>query len=169
MIRKLLFSILFSPAILLSAACSHSSSQISLWQPFTFNGVAFVNQRIDGLPSLWVREGYYPRTSQPDNATAGTGRLQPGSGAVSGTCYIHSSGGKIADKSGFDLLREEQITVKNASQGVSVIRSDSAGFFTEELFPGRYELFCRGAKTEVTVRESKTVLAVIRGGKRMVD
>ena len=167
--RILLFSILFSPTIFFTASCSHSNSQIHLWQPYTFNGVEFVNQKMTGLPSIWVRDGYSPRTSEPDKITADTGKLPPGSGALSGVCYIHTSGGKLVDRSGFEPLADEQITIRNARYGVSVIRSDSAGFFIEELFPETYELFCRGAKTEVIVREGKTVFAVIRGGKRMVD
>jgi len=167
--RMLLFSILFSPAMFLTASCSHSNSQTYLWQPYTFNGVEFINQKIAGLPSIWVRDGYYPMTGEPDKITADTGKLSPGSGAVSGVCYIHSSGGKLADRTAFETLADEQITIRNARYGVSVIRSDSAGFFMEELSPETYELFCRGAKTEVRVREGKTVLTVIRGGKRMVD
>jgi hypothetical protein len=157
------------PAIFLTASCSHSNSQIYLWQPYTFNGVEFVNQELAGLPSLWVRDGYTPRTGKPEKVTADTGKLAPKSGAVSGVCYIQTSGGKFADNSGFEPLADEQITIRNSRYGVSVVRSDSAGFFTEELFPETYELFCRGARTEVTIREGKTVLTVIRGGKRMVD
>jgi hypothetical protein len=167
--RILFLSILFSPVISLTAACSHSNNQMYPWQPYTFNGVEFVNQKITGLPSVWLRDGYYPRTGEPEKVTADTGKLSPGSGAVSGVCYIQSSGGKIADRSGFEPLADEQITIKNARYGVSVIRSDSAGFFMEELFPETYELFCRGAKADIVVREGKTVLTVIRGGKRMVD
>lgn len=167
--RILLFSILFSPAIFFTASCSHSNSRMHLWQPYTFNGVEFVNQKIAGHPSIWVRDGYSPRTSEPDKVTADTGKLAPRSGAVSGVCYIHTSGGKFADRGGFEPLADEQITIRNARYGVSVIRSDAAGFFMEELFPETYELFCRGAKSEVVVREGKTVLTVIRGGKRMVD
>jgi hypothetical protein len=167
--RKLLLSILFLPTIILSASCSHSNSRISAWQPYTFNGVEFVNQRIEGLPSIWVRDGFSPRTEEPEKASVDTGRLPSGNGAVSGVCYVHSSGGKLADRSGFEPLADEQITIRNPRYGVSVIRSDSAGFFTEELLPEAYELFCRGAKTTVVVRDGKTVLTVIRGGKRMVD
>jgi hypothetical protein len=167
--RKLLLPILFLPTIILSASCSHSNSRISLWQPYTFNGVEFVNQKIEGLPSIWVRDGFSPRTEEPEKAAVDTGKLPPGSGAVSGVCYIHSSGGKIADKSGFELLPDEQITIRNSRDGASVIRSDAAGLFTEELSPDPYQLFCRGAKVQVVVREGKTVLTVIRGGKRMAD
>jgi len=167
--RLLLLSILFSPTIFFTASCSHSNSQVYSWQPYTFNGVEFVNQKIAGLPSIWIRDGYYPRTAEPEKVTADSGKLSPRSGAVAGVCYIHSSGGKLADRSGFEPLPDEQITIRNARYGVSVIRSDSAGFFMEELFPETYELFCRGARREVIVREGKTVLTVIRGGKRMVD
>lgn len=167
--RLLLFSILFPPAIFLTASCSHSNSQVYSWQPYTFNGMEFVNQKIADSPSIWVRDGYYPRTNEPEKVTADTGKLSPGTGAVSGVCYIRSSGGKIAYKSGFEPLADEQITIRNARYGVSVVRSDSAGFFIEELFPETYELFCRGARAEVMVREGKTALTVIRGGKRMID
>jgi hypothetical protein len=167
--RSLFLSILFLPTIFFSASCSHSNSQTSLWQPYTFNGIEFVNQRIEGLPSIWVRDGFSPRAEEPDKASADTGRLSPKKGAVTGVCYIHSSGGKIASMSGFGPLPDEQITIKNAIYGVSVIRSDSLGFFSEELLPETYELFCRGVKVRATVREGKTVLTVIRGGKRMAD
>jgi len=167
--RILLFSVFLSPAIFFSASCSHSNSQIYLWQPYTFNGAEFVNQNIAGLPSIWIRDGYHPRTREPEKVTPGTGKLSPKRGAVAGVCYIHTSGGKLTDRSGFEPLADEQITIRNARYGVSVIRSDSAGFFMEELFPETYELFCRGAKTDVMVGEGKTAVTVIRGGKRMAD
>lgn len=167
--RLLLFSILFSPAIFFTASCSHSNSLAGPWQTYTFNGAEFVTQQISGLPSIWVRDGYQPQTGEPEKLAVDIGKLSPGSGAVAGICYIRTSGGKLVDRSGIDLLADEQITIRNAKFGITVVRSNSAGIFTEELFPGSYELFCRGAKTDVTVREGKTALTAIRCGKRMAD
>jgi len=50
-----------------------------------------------------------------------------------------------------------------------VTRSDATGIFIEELFPGDYQLSCRGAEVAVIVEEGKTVLVPIRGAKRMAD
>jgi hypothetical protein len=96
-------------------------------------------------------------------------RLPPGNGAVAGICYTQASGGKIADRNLIAPLPDEQISIRNKDDGVSVTRTDGSGYFMEVLPPGDYELFCRGIRVHATIKRGETTLVPIRGGKRMAD
>lgn len=139
------------------------------WEKYSFNGLEFQRGGIENRPSIWVRRGYIPRIEEPRDASLDYGKLPPKAGAVAGICYQQTSGGKLADQSGTKPLPDEQITISSREFGTSVTRSDAAGFFVEELFPGDYRLFCRGAEIAVSVKKGQSVLVPIRGGKRMVD
>lgn len=165
MMRKM---ILMGTLTVQLAACSLPATP-STWEKYSFNGQEFQRGGIESRPSLWIRYGYLPRIEEPRDASRNYGKLPPKSGAVAGICYLQTSGGKLADQSGAKPLPDEQITISSRELGVSVTRSDTAGFFVEELFPGDYRLFCRGAEVSVSIKEGQTALVPIRGGKRMVD
>jgi hypothetical protein len=157
-------------AALLTVTTSCSlSAHPPKWEKFTFNGQEFQSGGIDNRPAIWLRDGYSPRIAEPQDASLDYGKLPPKSGAIAGVCYLQISGGKLADQSGAKPLPDEQITISSSKYGISVTRSDAAGFFIEELFPGDYQLYCRGAGLEVRVKEGQTVLVPIKGAKRMVD
>jgi len=148
------------------SSCTLSAST---WQPYTFDGTEFHPGEITGKPSLWLRDGFMPRTEKPGLQTDNIGSLPPKSGAVAGICYLQTSGGKLADQSGFTPYADEQIIIRTARDGIFVTRTDSNGIFTETLYPGEYEFTCRGAGIPAAVKEGKTTLVRIRGGKRMAD
>jgi hypothetical protein len=113
-----------------------------------------------------------PRIDQPEKLAVDTGKLPPGTGAVAGICYLQTSGGKLNDNTDNTTIKpypDEQIVIKNNQEGISVTRTDDAGYFIEALFPGKYELLCRGAGKPVTVKRGETTLVPLRGGKRMAD
>jgi len=156
-------------AVLTSTASCSLSANPTNWEKVSFNGQGFQNGSIENRPSLWLRDGYTPRVTEPRDASLNFGKLPPKSGAIAGVCYLQISGAKLDDQSGAEPLPDEQITIRSPKYGVSVTRSDAAGIFIEELFPGDYQLFCRGAGVAVRVNEGQTVLVPIRGAKRMAD
>ena len=166
--KRLILTAALAALIPLTAACSLSASP-SKWQKYSFNGQEFQTGGIENRPSIWLRDGYTPKVEEPRDASLDYGKLPPKTGAVAGVCYLQSSGGKFADQSGTRPLPDEQITINSSKYGVSVTRSDAAGFFIEELFPGEYQFFCRGIGIAVRVKEGVTVLVPIRGAKRMAD
>jgi hypothetical protein len=166
--EQLMLTIVLAALLTLTASCSLSASPTK-WEKFTFNGQDFQTGRFENSPSIWTRAGYTPRIKEPDSASRDSGKLPPKTGAVAGICYLQTSGGKIAVQSGAIPLPHEQITFRNREFGTSVTSSDVAGFFIKELFPGDYQLFCRGAVVDVRAIEGQTVLVPIRGGKRMAD
>lgn len=160
--------LLFLPLITVFSLSSCTPSA-STWQSYTFNGTEFHPGEITGKPSLWLRDGFIPRTEKPLTGALDLGNLPPKSGAVAGICYLQASGGKLSDKSGFTPYADEQIIIRSARDGIFVTRTDSNGLFTEMLYPGEYEFSCRGAGMPAVVKEGKTTLVQIRGGKRMAD
>jgi len=165
--RIILTSVL-AALLSLTAACTLSATPAK-WEKFSFNGQGFQKGGRENWPAIWLRDGFTPRVAEPHSTSLDFGKLPPQSGAVAGVCYLQISGGKLGDGNGTEPLPDEQITISSTKHGVSVTRSDAAGIFIEELFPGDYQLSCRGAEVAVIVKEGKTVLVPIRGAKRMAD
>ncbi len=156
--------------LITALSLSSCTLSASTWQPYTFDGTSFHPGEITGKPSLWLRDGFIPRTETPPAGGASDlGSLPPKSGAVAGICYLQTSGGKLADQSGVTPYPDEQIIIRTARDGIFVTRTDSNGLFAELLYPGEYEFSCRGAGIPAVVKEGKTTLIHIRGGKRMAD
>ena len=166
--EQLILTAALAALLTLTASCSLSANPAK-WEKFSFNGQDFQADGLENRPVIWVRDGYIPRVKEPDDASRDDGKLPPKAGAVAGLCYLQISGGKLVAQSGAIPLPNEQITIRHPKDGVSVTSSDGAGFFIEKLFPGDYQLFCRGAGVAVRVKAGTTVLVPIRGAKRMAD
>lgn len=160
--------LLFLPLITVFSLSSCTLSA-STWQPYTFNGTGFLPGEPGGKPSIWLRDGFTPRTGKPLDGADDLGSLPPKSGAVAGICYLQTGGGKLVDHSGYTPYADEQILIRSARDGLFVTRTDSNGIFIETLYPGEYEFSCRGAASPAVIKEGKTTLVRIRGGKRMAD
>ena len=141
----------------------------SIWAPYAFNGVNLSPASDTSSNAIWIKNGYLPITSKPTSNASPSDRLPPGTGAVAGICYIQTSGGKISRHNSFAPLPDEQITFKGKTGETAVSMTNKNGYFTEYLTAGNYELFCRGARAEFTVKSGETTLVPVRGGKRMVD
>jgi len=155
----LIFPIIFS--------CAAGNS--SLWKPYIFDGVNFSPTDNNNSNAIWTRSGHFPTTSAPTPDSAHSDKLPPGTGAVAGICYLQTTGGRISERNLFTPYINEQITLRNKTDGTFVTRTDSSGYFVEFLNPGEYELFCRGVRTEFRIKQGETTLVPIRGGKRMAD
>lgn len=160
---RLLLLLIFPPVFSCAAATP------SKWSPYRFDGMNFTESAAGSAVSIWIRKGHFPAASDSPPDPAASEILPKGTGAVAGICYLQSTGGKISKQNGFIPYAEEQVTFKSRSYGVSVARTDKNGYFLDYLPKGDYELFCRGARTEFTVREGETTFVPIRGGKRMAD
>jgi hypothetical protein len=112
----------------------------------------------DGKPAIWIRDGFLPRTSEPDKPAVDLGTLPPHSGAVTGTCFTNRATPEHSPQSAATPLTDELITIRSRADGIFVTRTDSIGVFMETFVPGEYEISCRGSRGTVTVREGKTSL-----------
>jgi len=166
---KPFFLALLAPLLLSLIACTSSAFSPRTWQAHTFAGPEFLPGEKPGRPSLWLRDGFIPRTDKPGAQAVDIGRLPPKSGAVAGICYLQTSGGKLVDQADFQAFPDEQITIRNDETGIFITRTDDNGYFIEMLYPGKYEFYCRGAVSSAVIAEGKTTLVQIRGGKRMAD
>lgn len=155
-------------ALLMLTSCTIPRNS-STWQPYTFTGSEIVPAEANGIKTVWVRDGFLPRSDKPVTLESDLGQLPPKSGAIAGICYTQTSGGKLADQSGHLALKDEQVTIKSTRDGLFVARTDEQGIFIETLYPGEYEFSCRGAGKTAVIKEGKTTLIQIRGGKRMAD
>jgi len=165
MLRIIRLTILIIIPLLLSCAAGNST----LWQPYIFDGTDFSPATETTSGTIWLRSGHFPAISETAPAAERSDRLSPKTGAVAGICYLQTSGGKLSGQEPFTPYPDEQITLKNKKYGVFVTRTDKNGKFAEQLPTGKYELFCRGVRTEITIKQGETTLAPIRGGKRMAD
>lgn len=151
------------------SACTLSPPGRSSWTPYSFSGTGFAPGEQRGGATFWLRDGFIPRTDSPGEMAQDMGRLPAKVGAVAGICYLQTSGGKLADRSGITPYADEQVTIRSLREGLYVTRTDENGLFIETLYPGEYELLCHGVGVTAEVKEGKTTLVGIRGGKRMVD
>lgn len=156
--------LLIFPLIFSCAGGNHSS-----WAPYSFDGNNLSPANSTSSNAIWVQSGYLPITSNPTFDSMPSDRLPHGTGAVAGICYIQATGGKISRHNSFAPLPDEQITFKGKTGETATSKTDINGYFTEHLTAGDYELFCRGARAEFTVKSGETTLVPVRGGKRMAD
>lgn len=155
--------------LMLSPLIFSCSSNATAWTPYLFTGTGFQPSMDAPSKALWIRPGFFPYSGQDSPQAAANIKLPKGTGAVAGICYLQTSGGKIANQNMITPLPDEQITMKLIGEGVFVTRTDERGYFTDALYPGDYEFYCRGMKVTGTIRQGETTLIPIRGGKRMAD
>lgn len=155
--------------MILPLVLSCAAGNPSLWQPYIFDGAGFSPAAETTSGTVWLRNGHFPVISETAPGPERSDRLPKKTGAVAGICYLQTSGGKLSGQKSFTPYPDEQISLKNKKYGVFVTRTDRNGNFAEQLPTGEYELFCRGARTEIIIKQGETALAPIRGGKRMAD
>lgn len=155
--------------LLLAPLMFSCSSNGAAWTPYLFDGTDFRVAPDGQTKSVWLRYGYFPYLGQEAPLDTATTKLPAGTGAVAGICYLQTSGGKLVTQSRITPLPDEQITMKLSGEGAFVTRTDDSGYFSDALYPGEYEFYCRGVKVTGRVKQGETTLLPIRGGKRMAD
>jgi len=137
------------------------------WTRIDFNGQEFREAVIGKYPLFRQRQGFLPFIDYSGTRQDEV-RLQEGSGALAGICYIQSAGGKAHAVNGFIPMAGEPVEIRNGKT-LFTVRSDASGYFVLALPAGTYELKVRGITRKVTVEKGKSLFVPMRGGKRMVD
>jgi hypothetical protein len=148
---------LFLPSLALAGAMTITGCTATAtsrhWQPHPL--ILAESPATNDKPAIWIRDGFIPRTSEPDKPAVDLGTLPPHSGAVTGTCFITHT---TAAQPTATLLTDELITIKSREDGIFVTRTDNSGVFMETFMPGEYEISCRDSRGKVKVREGMTSL-----------
>lgn len=151
---------LFLPSLALASAMTMTACTATApsrpWQPHPLTMED--SPTPEGKPAIWIRDGYIPRTSEPDKPAVDLGTLPPRSGAVTGTCFTSRTTPAHSPQPSATPLTDELITIRSREDGIFVTRTDSIGVFMETFMPGEYEISCRGSKGTVTIRDGKTSL-----------
>jgi hypothetical protein len=134
---------------------------------FFFDGASFAEGRREGVPSVIVRDGYYPEVVS-GKAGDRLRRLPDGEGGVAGFCFAQVAGGKLGQAEGPIPLGGRDVTITGKGRKTTV-RTDEMGFFVTALPEGRYEVELLGFSKTIDVKNGKSVVVTLRGGKRLVD
>jgi hypothetical protein len=160
---------LLAIAVMCGAVSAASRRPAPVPNYYYFDGHGFVaGQPSDNRPYLALRDNELPvvvNRATKREAVA----LSPDHGALAGICYIQSSGGKIADSSGYLPCPRTVITISSGSRVVTTVQSDDNGYFTVVLVEGVYKIDTGAVWAEARVEKGKTVLVPLRAGKRMAD
>lgn len=149
--KRLLVLPIILPIAILVTSCSTATT--SAWRP-----LSLTNEETPAAAQItvWIRDDFIPRTSEPDTLSTDFGKLPPDSGAIIGICSSHPPYKSPTDQSTAKLLADEQITIRSKQNGIFVTRSDENGLFIETFTPGDYEISCRGRAGTVSVKKGKT-------------
>lgn len=140
------------------------------WSYYHFDGVGFkAGPSSDGKPFVAVREGVRPVLLQNSNQIADPIDLPEGSGAISGICYIQSSGGKLGNVSGYLPCQRVPLVVSSGGKQLVTVQTDENGYFVVVLSAGTYQIGSGAFTAEIPVERGITSLVPLRAGKRMVD
>jgi hypothetical protein len=147
-----------------AAAKRHTDS----WNYYHFDGRTFIAGQPGSGAFVALRDGARP-VVLAQGTTIEVVALPPGTGAIAGICYIQSSGGKLADKSGFAPSPGAPVQISANNRIVATARSDEHGYFVAVVDAGEYTVAGGPAAIGLTVEKGKTTLVPLRTGKRMVD
>ncbi|MBC7961589.1 MAG: hypothetical protein H7Y05_01450 [Steroidobacteraceae bacterium] len=140
------------------------------WVYYHFDGIGFkAGPSPDDKPFVAVREGGRPVVLLTQTPKIESIDLPEGSGAISGICYIQSSGGKLGGGSGYEACPRVPLVVSSGGKPLVTVQTDEHGYFVVVLPAGTYSIGSGPFAAEIPVERSITSLVPLRAGKRMVD
>lgn len=163
--RIILVSLLLTFAV---AAHAMGKRPAGEWSFFYFDGAAFAaGKPTDLTPVVALQDGVRP-VVLPRPGKLEPVRLEPGTGALVGLCYVQSSRGKLRTGPGYHGVPLLPVRILSGGKEVATAETDGNGYFVSILPPGSYRV---GANemVEVKVESGSTKLVPLRVGKRMVD
>jgi hypothetical protein len=171
MSRLLVFLLVVLAGTLLSASLIAASKRpAEAWNYYHFDGSAFIpGPAVDGTAFVAVRERVRPVVLTVDAQDPDQVILPDGSGAIAGTCYLHSSGGKLGTGRGFKLYPRVPLLISTAGKHFVTVQTDDNGYFVVVLPAGTYAVSSGPFSAEISVEKGITTLVPLRAGKRMVD
>lgn len=166
---KLFLAVLACTAIS-TTALGFAKRPGDLWNYYHFDGIGFkAGPSSDEKPFVAVREGARPVVMLTQAASIELIDLPQGSGAISGICYIQSSGGKLGDASGYVPCPRVPLLVSSGGKQLVTVQTDEHGYFVVVLPAGTYSIGSGPFAAEIPVERGITSLVPLRAGKRMVD
>ena len=155
---------------LTSAASAAGNHPNAAWVYYHFDGSAFVaGPASDGSAFVAVREKVQPVVLTTQPARIEETALPDSMGAISGICYLQSSGGKLGGGGGFKPSPRLPLLISSGGKQFVTVETDDFGYFVAVLPAGTYTVGSRPFSAEITVERGITTLVPLRIGKRMVD
>ena len=138
-----------------------------IWNFYHFDGIAFASgPAVDGSAFLAIKGKFLPVVLTAQTAPIEQTALPDGAGAITGICYIQSSGGKLGGGSGFKPYPRLPLLISSEGKEFVTVQTDNNGYFVVVLPAGVYSV---GSGPSITVERDITTLVPLRVGKRMVD
>lgn len=140
------------------------------WIYYHFDGIGFKpGPALDNKPFVAVREGALPVLLTGQTSKIEATDLPEGSGAISGICYIQSSGGKLGSSVGYEACPRLPLDISLGGKTLVTVQTDENGYFVVVLAAGTYRIGDGPLAAEIPVERGITSLVPLRAGKRMVD
>lgn len=141
-----------------------------VWIFYHFDGIGFkAGPSSDNSAFVAAREGVRPVVLLAETADIESIELPKGSGAISGICYIQSSGGKLGGGSGYVPCPRVPLLISSGGKQLVTVQTDEHGYFVVVLAAGTYQVGNQPFTAEISVERGITTLVPLRAGKRMVD
>jgi len=155
-------------ALLFALACGTAAAagQGAL-QSWYFQGTAFREGSVAGLPAVHLADGYLPAITL-DDESPDAARLPRGTGGMVVFCYVQNIGGKLSDHDGFLPVAGAAVELRRGAWRMAG-RTDSLGYLVLAVPAGTYEITVRGQRREARIEVGRSALVAVRTGKRMVD
>lgn len=165
-----LFMAVLACAVISTTALAVATRPGDAWVYYHFDGIGFkAGPSSDETPFVAVREGARPVVLLTQTAKIESIDLPEGAGAISGICYIQSSGGKLGGESGYVPCPKVPLLVSSGGKQLVTVQTDEYGYFVVVLAAGTYQIGSGPFAAEIPVERGITSLVPLRAGKRMVD
>ncbi|MFH1028078.1 MAG: hypothetical protein V1791_08755 [Pseudomonadota bacterium] len=164
------FLVVLACAVLGTTALGAAKRPADSWSYYHFDGIGFKAGHSPGVsPCVAVREGVRPVVLLTQTASIESISLPEGAGAISGICYIQSSGGKLGGDSAYAPCPRTPLLISSGGKQLVTVQTDEQGYFVVVLAAGTYHVGSGPFTAEISVESGITTLVPLRAGKRMVD